>query len=393
MNVAVLFNSDDRSIAGYYGPPVREAILATGVLQSSGRAMRVSLGDVLTFSEMSQKKGATRADLIGLCKRVYRPHAFGHLRTQALEATYASATVYCWVFQNMSFSTAESLDLALNDMPAYLGAMDVDFASPLQLHFFRNLLCEVYRLEGRRCSIFYHMGENEDPDSWVKECFEGHGFDVTYEDAGARHTIFDDYDSAAHFQRVGDFQRIFVGLRGLDDEAISNIVYHLEELHPALFDAFASAARSLERAETAEDLAQSALSGRRLLEQIADHLFPPRTEALNGRAVGPAQYRNRLWAYIEQTCDAVPGLPSDSLDRLGTQADTLVELFNAGLHADPSKGKVEDAFAQLVQWISEVVALSPERARKPYLAYEDSLRSFMEEVVSRPSPDDQDESL
>jgi len=206
-----------------------------------------------------------------------------------------------------------------------------------------------------------------------------------YEDAGARHTIFDSFDSfdtAEHFRRIGDFRRVFTGLHGLDDDAVSDIVYHLEELHPALFDAFASAARSLERAETPEDLAQAALSGRRLLEHLADHLFPPSEVGWRGRAVGPAQYRNRLWAYIEQICEQVPWLPADTLSRLGTKADELVELFNSGLHANPSKENVEDAFARLVQWISELIALSPERARKPYLAYEASIRSFMTDILS-----------
>jgi hypothetical protein len=45
----------------------------------------------------------------------------------------------------------------------------------------------------------------------------------------------------------------------------------------------------LDRAETEEDLAQAALSGRRLLEKTADYLFPPQPTDWNGRKVGKAQ--------------------------------------------------------------------------------------------------------
>ena len=37
MNVAFLFNSDHQSLGGYYGPPIKRAILGTRVLQESSR--------------------------------------------------------------------------------------------------------------------------------------------------------------------------------------------------------------------------------------------------------------------------------------------------------------------------------------------------------------------
>ena len=229
--------------------------------------------------------------------------------------------------------------------------------------------------------MFYSMSDNEDPDLAIHEIFERHGFEVCYEDIGARQTIFDQYDTLSHFKRVEDFKRVFSNFDGLNDELASDLTINLEELHPKLFDAFSAAARTLERAETAEDLAQAALSGRRLLERVADYLFPPRAEAWNGRRVGPNEYKNRLWAYVEKTMTEAQIDDPAVLRRLGAEADRLISLFNAGLHATPTQEKVEAAFRDLIVWLSEVVELDPAAIRRPYLAYEEELSDFFQDVL------------
>lgn len=383
MNIAFLFNSDHESFGYSYGDAVMELIVGAQVLQRVDRRMRVSIGDILTLNIASESSTPTKSFLAKLCRSVYRPKLFDRLSYERLEDTHGKATVFCWMFQNMTEEVAEALNSKLSTDPPYLGAMDVDFSEPLHLRLFRNSLCEYYRLHGKRCSIFYFMGENEDPDVSVRECFELHGFSVEYEDVGARRTIFDNYDTPEHFKRVEDFKRVFAGINELGEERASDLGHSLEEIHPKLFDAFASAARVLERAETEEDYAQAALSGRRLLEKTADYLFPPRNDLCNGRLVGRAQYKNRIWAYIEQTIGDSKNTDSDSLEILGREADRLVNLFNAGLHADPTREKVEAAFADLVIWLTSVIALSPAASRKPYLAYEQELMKFYESVIKR----------
>lgn len=193
MNVAFLFNSDHPSLGSYYGRPVMDAVLGAKVLQGESRPMRVSVGDILTFGAVSQSRDSTYGALDKLCRAVYVPVSFDRLRKLQLEATYTTATVYCWLFQNMTQVAAEQLHIKLQSAPAYLGCMDVDFSNPAHLQFFRNSLIEAYRLTGTRCAIFYDMGHNEDPDICIKDSFERGGFVVEYEDQGARRTIFDNY--------------------------------------------------------------------------------------------------------------------------------------------------------------------------------------------------------
>ena len=381
MNVAFLFNSDHPTLGSYYLPPVMELILGAGVLQTTERQMRVSSGDILTYSAAAGRDTPTIAFLKELCEAVYVPMGFDRLIYDRLHATHGTATVYCWLFQNMTSQIAEALNEKLAGNPAYLGAMDVEFSEQLHLRFFRNSLIEHYRLHGLQCSVFFEMGHNEDPDVMIREIFERHGFEINYEDAGMRRTIFDNYDTLEHFKRVEDFKRAFSGFDGLDADQASDLAHSLEELHPRLFDAFASAARTLERAETGEDYAQAALSGRRLLERTADYLFPPRKGKWNDRKVGQAEYKNRLWAYIEQTITEAQRTDLSRLTDLGKEADRLVDLFNAGLHADPTRAKVESAFRDLVLWLRSVIELSPAQMRRPYLAYREEFGKFLSGVV------------
>jgi hypothetical protein len=361
-----------------------DLVLNTNILQKELRPMRVSVGDIPTFSAVSQSQDRTYAALDRLCRAVYVPPAFDRLRKLQLESTYATATVYCWLFQNMTQTTAEQIHRKLQPSKFYLGCMDVDFSIPLHLQFFRNSLIEKYRLTATKCAIFYDMGENEDPDIAIKEAFERGGFEVEYEDQGARRTIFDNYDSLEHFKRVRSFTSFCSRLPGLGDDDASALSHSLEELHPKLFDAFAAAARTLERAETEEDFAQASLSGRRLLERTADALFPPQALNWNGRKVGPTQYKNRLWAYIEKALSA-NGAPTGRLQSLGEEADRLVELFNSGLHASPTREKVELAFRDLILWLSAVIDISPSMARDPYQPYESELDSFLRSALVRPA--------
>jgi hypothetical protein len=373
MNIAFLFNSDDPSYGGWYGFPIMERILGTGVLQQATRHMRVSVGDILTYG----RAPTLPQTIFG----VYRPNNFDRLIHERLSATHGKATVFCWLFQNMTLAIADAMHARLAIDTTYLGAMDVDFSDAVHLQFFRNSLPEFYRLHGQRCSMFYAMGENEDPDLAVRDAFEQQGFSVEYEDAGARRTIFDNYDTIEHFRRVADYSRVFAKFEGVSEDRAADLATTLEELHPKLFDTFASAARALERAETEDDFAQAALSGRRFLEKIADYLFPPQEESRKNRKVGPAQHKNRLWAYLEETIDEVGITDSTTLSTLGNEVDRLLDLFNAGLHADPTRVKVEGAFRDLALWLNKVIDISPSHMRRPYLAYEEELRKLLADFL------------
>ena len=222
------------------------------------------------------------------------------------------------------------------------------------------------------------MGENEDPNLSYKECFEKNNYIVEFEDMGAVDTIFDNYNTFEHYSRIQDVKNIFLNLSRIDDDTIDNLIISLEELHPRLFNSFSALARTFYRIETEEDIAQCSLSGRRILEQLADYLFPPRNEFYNGRKVGKTQYKNRLWAYIEETIQN--NLLEQSIQILGKDVDGLIKRFNSGLHSNLDKEKLNILLEDLIFFIIDLIDLSPSSARKPYLAYLGAIDEFMSEI-------------
>ena len=339
--------------------------------------MRVSIGDILTYGMTTASDTPTIANLMKLDREVYTPKVFDHLIYDRLETTHGKTNVFCWLFQNMTTKVAEALHQELSLVPEYLGAMDVDFAEPMYLQLFRNLLVESYRIHGKQCSIFYMAIEDERHNNFECECFEKHGFTIAYEDSGLRKTIFDNYNTIEHFKRVEDFKKVLSGFENIDSDQISDLTHSLEELHPKMFDVLASAAKAYNRAVTEEDYAQVALSCRRLLEKTADYLFPPSNTDYNGRKVGPAHTKNRLWAYIDQTFKNFIVKGDNTLTILGNELDRLWVVFNTGLHANPTQQKIATALSDLLVWLSNVIELAPEAARKPYLAYEEELKLFI----------------
>jgi hypothetical protein len=349
--------------------------------------MRCLIGDVTTFGHVArQEHNRSYADLAELEYRVYQTNGWDRRIWTRLEKTFARATVYCWVFQNITDEIAEALHRSLKPDRSYLGAMSVDYSNPLHLVFFRNTLIELCRLEGKKCTIFYAMGENEDPDIALREIFEKNGYAVAYEDSGARRTIFDNYDTLEHFVRVEKFRCAVVKETGVTEDRASDLVLNLEELHPYLFDILFAAVDTLIRAETAEQLAQASLSGRRFLEHFADAIFPPREQEFVGRkgarAVGKNNYRNRLWAFIENTMDGVGQFNEQRFLSLGKETDRLYELFNSGLHHSVTRDKVSSALLDLVAWTSELIEIDPAAMRSPYGAYEEELRKFLQDIIS-----------
>lgn len=370
MNVVFLFNSDHPTLGSYYGFSIMKAILETHVLQSTKRSMRVSIGDVII---PNGKKPLRINDYRIILKEIYTPTTLNLIHREKLYNSFLTSTIFCWMFQNMDIKTAQSLHEKLNIFDPYLGAMDIKFSNNIHLQVFRNSLIELFRIENGIISIFY--GFNEDPENYENELLVQHGFKVKHECIGARRTIFDNFDTLNHFKRIESFEEFFTNMLDLKNEDISDIIYALEELHPKLFDVLAAASRTLERAETDEDLAQAALSGRRFLEKLADYLFPAQEKLWRDRKVGKTQYKNRIWAYITIECEKNNNM--SSLETLGKETDRLIDLFNAGLHANPTKEKVEAAFCDLVKWLVAIIKINPASVRKPNLAYEEELENFL----------------
>lgn len=382
MNAAFLFDSGwfDRDIN--YAKAANSLLFKTGVVQASGRHMKMGFGDVLSWD--------TKLHTPELLNRhVYSSPTWERLSRRKLETTYNRAAVYAIVFHNMTLDIAEQLHSALVRHAAYLGALEVDFTHGPHLVLFRAYIGTRYRVQGDTCRIFYAMGDKENS-AFPEDLAEARRFgfaDVDWEDDGARGTIFDDYDTLEHFEQLKEFKDGLAPLlKGGADEA-SDLVFILEDLTPRLIWTLAAAFNALGRARNEEDIAQAAISGRRFLEQLADALFPARSELVAGRDVSAPRYRNRIWAFLAQHAT------QDVVQQLGKELDRLDGEFNAGLHSKRDRERLEGYFADLAIILRDLLMLDPSAARKPYYAHQAKIMQFFKRALSTGAEDDLDASI
>lgn len=335
--------------------------------------MRLSIGDVIVGFHRGDDPPA-------IYQAAFLHSEWRQLHEQRLQKAFLHAVIFGMVFENMPRTLGEELHVALSSDPGYLGAVAVNFEYAPHLVLYRNRLPSKYRLKGTSCRAFFSMGEEDGKDEYDLEEMQRLGYiDVGWEDRGAHGTIFDDFDTPRHFERVAAFRKVISPLLPGGEDAAYELVMVLEDLNPKLFNALGAAIERLLAAETEEDVAQAALSGRRYMEQLADVLFPPMDEKRGGRSVGKAAYRNRLWAFVEDNIDGNVGLR----DRLGREIDRLVEELNGGLHSDKPQQRILKAFTDAAQLTAELLALNPEAVRKPYYAFHSRIVEFFRESVGR----------
>jgi len=377
MNAVFLFDS------GWFGRDVNYAtaanslLLKTGVVQASGRHMKMGFGDVGTWGTKLHKPDV-------LVQRVYSSPTWERVSRQKLKATYDRSTIYAAVFHNMTLEIAEQLHGAVAEQPSYLGALEVNFAHGPHLVLFRNHIGTQYRFHGNTCRIFYAMGDKENsafPDDLTLA--RSYGFaDVDWENSGARGTIFDDYDTPKHFEQLEEFKDGLAPLLAGGADAASELVFIIEDLTPRLIWTLTAAFNALHRARSEEDIAQASISGRRFLEQLADALYPAKVEPAAGRDVSAPRYRNRIWAFLAE--HATP----DVAQQLGREVDRLDGEFKAGLHSQRDRNRLESCFADLALVLRHILMVNPDAARKPYFAHQAKMMQFFKRALSAGADDD-----
>lgn len=85
-----------------------------------------------------------------------------------------------------------------------------------------------------------------------------------------------------------------------------------------------------------EEWSQAMATCRRLLEGLADVLYPPNADTSAGRPLTQAQYVNRLWAFMDKAIesDANRALAKSHVDFLGAWMEKVNKIANKGVHAE-----------------------------------------------------------
>lgn len=108
----------------------------------------------------------------------------------------------------------------------------------------------------------------------------------------------------------------------------------LLDLNPTIAEQLMLAFKAIS-SDKEEEWSQALTTCRRLLEGLADELYPASKEKFNGRSVGQGQYVNRLWAFMDGAIQSESNkeLAKSHIDFLGSWLDKVNKLTNKGVHA------------------------------------------------------------
>lgn len=91
--------------------------------------------------------------------------------------------------------------------------------------------------------------------------------------------------------------------------------------------------------KNAEEWSQALTSCRRLLEALADKLYPPHDKVINKRTFKANQYINRLWQFMSESIESESNrdLAKMHVDYLGSWLEKNYKMTNKGVHAEVSQ--------------------------------------------------------
>lgn len=135
-------------------------------------------------------------------------------------------------------------------------------------------------------------------------------------------------------------------------------------------DALEKLNHAIERAgsDKDEDLANAALSCRRVLKAFADSVYPARDGQVDGRKVGEAEYKNRLWAFVKARGRGALDsafLAEEEIEGLCKGLDKVYELDSKGVHDRVSREQAQEAVLRTYILLSQLVTLVPSDVARP----------------------------
>lgn len=143
----------------------------------------------------------------------------------------------------------------------------------------------------------------------------------------------------------------------------------LLDLSPVISEQLMLAFKSVSSSKE-EEWSQALTTCRRLIEALADQLYPATNDKGNGRALGKTQYVNRIWAFMDDSIESKSNkeLAKAHVDFLGSWLEKINKLSNKGVHAELGQLEATKAVFHTYLMIADILEYmeeKPESAGKP----------------------------
>ncbi len=179
----------------------------------------------------------------------------------------------------------------------------------------------------------------------------------------SRRTLIYSYASRVHYELrlSGLADSVFGRLRSSVDSSIGMIVPESARKLSAVYENLKS--------DNPEDWANATHSCRRVLQDLADALFPARSEPIirdiNGKSkqigLGPDQYINRLVCYIESRSDSnrFTEIVGSHLRYIGDRLDSLFGASQKGSHSTVTQVEADRCVVYTYLLVGDILSLAP----------------------------------
>lgn len=220
------------------------------------------------------------------------------------ELLSGSVRICAHVVEGLIAVDARSIHEQLLSTRGYLGALEAKSADRIATLLYVSQMPATLRVVGNGLRVFHRAFETEVEDNRDHKKFDyWRSADifqtVEWEDIGVRDTIFDPYISGSYLETIAETEQL---LEAQFDSVVNELLLRIASIDPRLIEPLHGALKSLEMLSTADSLSHVSLSCRRFLERLANALQPPQdTIGKDKRKLGPSQYRNRLWKYVQGT--------------------------------------------------------------------------------------------
>ncbi|NHC04333.1 helix-hairpin-helix domain-containing protein [Acinetobacter sp. 187] len=109
--------------------------------------------------------------------------------------------------------------------------------------------------------------------------------------------------------------------------------------------------------KNSEEWSQALTSCRRLLEALADKLYPPNNNVINKRTFKANQYINRLWQFMSESIESESNrdLAKMHVDYLGSWLEKNYKMTNKGVHAEVSQLEATRVVFHMYLMLSDIL--------------------------------------
>jgi hypothetical protein len=381
VRVAFHFNPN-AFCAPYVAPITRLLFQALRSIPPERRHYRIRRGDLLVHKVMDRP-----ADAESLAQRLLSEGipVWATVSGASLNRILPFTRPYVLAVEGLAPRDATKLDRTLRSKnDGYVGALQIHLANSLHWGLYEASLVPYYRVVGEELRML-HTSLDLDPegrDDGMFAHWQASGLfrAVAWEDIGVQSTLLDPYQTPQHAARAAELEDI---LGNQMSSVASELLLRAGSWDPALVETLYAALESFESADSAERLAHTCVSCRRLFVRLADNLFPAQDELIDGRKVGPTEYRNRLWAFIgEKLRGEDRARVVGQLDDVGRRLDRLDALANKGIHSSElDRADVQRFLVGLLTLLYDILTLAPPPTKASIEPFARGIEAFAQGLV------------